>query len=260
MKGFTNRLSRIINPKSKRGLIVAMDHGMALGPMSGIENPGPVFELLEPYTDAWLMTKGMLAHVYQPRGNKGLILRASGAATIAGPDISREGPTADVEDLLALSADAVAASAFIGSDSEHETLRHVARVADQCHRWQVPLVGVMGVGHEKEKTQDARFIALGARVAAEHGADIVKTYYTAEGFEKVTAGCPVPIAIAGGPKCETDEETLAMIRRALDGGAAGIVMGRNIWQSKTPVPLIKAVRALIHEDISLKEAVELLRG
>jgi DhnA family fructose-bisphosphate aldolase class Ia len=233
-----------------------MDHGMALGPMTGIEKPGGVFETLEPYADAWLMTKGIFTHVYQPRGNRGLILRASGGATIAGPDITREGPTASVEELLSLSADAVAVSTYIGTPNEHETLRHLAGVASSCHRWQVPVVGVIGVGKElKEKTQDPKFIALGARVAAEHGADIVKTYYTPTGFDKVTGSCPVPIVIAGGPKCETDEDTLAMIRGALDSGAAGIVMGRNIWQSQRAVALIKVVRAMIHEDLSLQDAV-----
>jgi putative autoinducer-2 (AI-2) aldolase len=260
MKGMTNRLSRILKPENGRGLIVAMDHGMALGPMTGIERPGEVFERLEPHTDAWLMTKGILTHVYQPRGSAGIILRASGGATIAGPDLTHEGITASVEELLSLSADAVACSAFIGSPNEHETLVHMSRVAESCRRWQIPLVGVIGVGKDEEKTQDPRFIALGARVAAEHGADIVKTYYTAEGFEKVTQGCPVPVAIAGGPKCETDEETLAMIRGALDQGAAGIVMGRNIWQSDVAVPLIKSVRAMIHEDAGLKEAVAILRA
>jgi putative autoinducer-2 (AI-2) aldolase len=237
-----------------------MDHGMALGPMTGIERPGEVFDMLEPYTDAWLMTKGVFTHVYRPRGDRGIILRASGAATIAGPDLTREGATATVEELLSLSADAVACSAFIGSPNEHETLRHLAKVAESCQRWQVPLVAVIGVGKDNEKAQDPRFIAMSARVAAEHGADIVKTYYTASGFDKVTGGCPVPIAIAGGPKCDSDEETLAMIRGALDGGAAGIVMGRNIWQSLRPVPLIKAVRAMIHEDLSLDASVAMLHA
>ncbi len=261
MKGKQNRLSRILSPVTGRGLIVAIDHGMALGPMAGIEQPGAVFEMLDPYADAWLMTKGVFSHVYPPRGRRGVILRASGAATITGPDITREGPTASVEELVSLSAGAVAASAYIGTANEHETLRHLSSVAGDCQRWQVPLVGVIGVGKEvKEKAQDARFIALGARVAAEHGADIVKTYYTPESFEKVTGSCPVPIAIAGGPKCETDQDTLAMIRGALDGGAAGIVMGRNIWQSQRAVPLIKVVRAMIHDDISLREAVDRLDG
>jgi putative autoinducer-2 (AI-2) aldolase len=259
MKGKQNRLSRILNPKTGRGLIVAIDHGMALGPMTGIEKPGVVFDMLEPYTDAWLMTKGIFTHVYQPHGDRGIILRASGGATIAGPDITAEGPTASVEELVSLSADAIAVSAYIGSENEHETLRHMAGAAGCCHRWGVPLVGVIGVGKDKEKAHDPKFIALGARVAAEHGADIVKTYYTAKDFDKVTGGCPVPIAIAGGPKCETDEDTLAMIRGALDGGAAGIVMGRNIWQSQRPVALMKIVRAMIHADLALAQAVERLR-
>ena len=259
MKGYQNRLSRILSPKTGRSLIIAIDHGMALGPMTGIEKPGAVFEALEPYTDAWLMTKGIFTHAYQPRGDRGIILRASGGATIAGPDIAAEGPTASVDELLSLSADAVAVSAYIGGPNEHETLRHMASVAGTCRRWQVPLVGVIGVGKEKEKAQDPKFIALSARVAAEHGADIVKTYYTPKDFDKVTGGCPVPIAIAGGPKCETDEDTLAMIRGALDGGAVGIVMGRNIWQSSRPVPLIKVVRAMIHEDLTLDCAISMLR-
>jgi len=258
MKGLKNRLARILSQETGRGLIIAIDHGMALGPITGIENPANVFEILDPYADAWLMTKGIYTHVYQPRGNKGIILRACGAATIAGPDITREGPTASVEELLSLSADAVATSAYIGSSNEHETLRHMASVAESCRRWQVPLVGVVAVGKAREKAQDPKFIALGARVAAEHGADIVKTYYTANDFERVTAGCPVPIAIAGGPKCDTDEDTLAMIRGALDGGAAGIVMGRNIWQSERPVAIIKAVRAMIHDDIALEDAVAMM--
>ncbi len=260
MKGKINRLSRILDPKTGRGLIIAIDHGMALGPMTGIENPGKVFDTLDQYTDAWLMTKGIFTHVYKPRGNKGIILRASGGASIAGPDLTRELSTASVEELLSLSADAVACSAYIGTANEHETLQHMSKVAESCRRWQIPLLGVVGVGKDTEKKQDPRFIALGARVAAEHGADIVKTYYTAMDFDTVTAGCPVPIAIAGGPKCETDEDTLAMIRGALDGGASGIVMGRNIWQSQRPVPLIKAVRALIHENISLEKAVAILNG
>ena len=257
--GKESRLSRIIRPDSGRTLIIAVDHGMALGPMKGIEDLRLVFDTLEAYADAWLMTKGIFTHVYNAGGHSGVILRASGGATIAGPDITREGITASVEELVALSADAVAFSAYIGSENEHDTLQNLARIAEDCRYWQVPLMGVIGVGKDEEKTQDARFIALGARVAAEHGADLVKTYYTPEGFDNVTGGCPVPVAIAGGPKCDTDEDTLGMIRSALDEGAAGIVMGRNIWQSEHPVPLVKAVHALIHQDASIEKAAAILR-
>jgi len=258
MKGKENRLARILNPVTKRSLIVAIDHGMALGPMTGIENPAGVFDLLDPYTDAWLMTKGIFTHVYKPNGQTGIILRASGGATIVGPDITKESITASVEELLSLSADGVACSAFIGSPNEHTTLSAMSLVADSCRKWGIPLVAVIGIGHDKEKSQDARFLALCARVAAEHGADIVKIYYTPVDFDKVIKGCPVPIAIAGGPKCETDADTLKMINGALQDGACGVVMGRNIWQSKHPVPLIKAVRALIHENLPLKEAIDML--
>jgi putative autoinducer-2 (AI-2) aldolase len=259
MPGKTNRLARILSTKTGRGLIVAVDHGMALGPMHGIENLGKVFETLQPYVDAWLMTKGIYTHAYKPDGVTGVILRASGGATIVGPDITREGITSSVEELLMLSADAVAFSTYIGSPNEHETLRNLSMIGETCRRWQIPLVGVTAVGKDKEKAQDPKFIALCARVAAEHGADIVKTYYTETDFDKVTKSCPVPVAIAGGPKCETDDETLGMIRGALDGGAVGIVMGRNIWQSERPLPLIKAVRSMIHDDIGVEEAAAMLR-
>ena len=259
MNAFKNRLSRILRPDSGKGLIIAIDHGMALGPMHGIEDLCSVFDSLEPFADAWVMTKGIFTYAYKPSGNRGIILRASGGATITGPDLTREGITASVEELLALSADAVACSAFIGTPNEHDTLLHMARVAGSCRRWQIPLVAVIGVGKDKEKAQDPKFIALSARVAAEHGADIVKTYYTEDGFDRVTAGCPVPVVIAGGPKCETDQETLAMIHGALEQGARGIVMGRNIWQSEQAVPLIKTVRAMIHSGIGLKEAEDLLK-
>ena len=237
---------------------MAIDHGMALGPMTGIEQPRRVFQALEPHVDAWMMTKGLYTHVYEPSGRAGIILRASGGATIVGPDITNESVTSFVEELPSLSADAVACSAFIGSPNERATLTQMSRVAEACRRWGVPLVGVIGVRHDKEKTRVPRFIALGARVAVEHGADIVKTYYTPDDFAKITRGCPAPILIAGGPKCETDDDTLRMIRGALDSGACGLVMGRNICQSERPIQLIGAARALIHEDASVEKAIALL--
>ena len=204
------------------------------------------------------MTKGLFTHVYEPSGRAAVILRPSGGATIVGPVITNESITSSAEELLSLSADAVACSAFIGSPDERATLTQMSRVTQSCRRWGMPLVGVIGVGHDKEKTQDPRIIALGARVAVEHGADIVKTYYTPDSFGDATRGCPVPILIAGAPKCETDEDTLQMIRAALDGSVSGIVMGRNIWQSERPTHLICAVRALIHEDVSVDKAITLL--
>ena len=194
-----------------------------------------------------------------PAGDPGVILRASGGATIAGPDLTREGQTADAEEALMLGVDAMATTAFIGSEYEHETLIGMAEMATECRQWDLPLLGVIGLGKiNEDKKKDPQFIALGARVGAEHGADIIKTYYTETDFEKVVAGCPVPVMIAGGPKCETDLDTLKMIHGALQGGAKGIVMGRNVWQSPHPTALLSAVYGLIHENMNVKEAADLL--
>lgn len=263
MNGMEWRLRRIMKKETGRSLVVAVDHGMALGPMTGIVDLKKTIRELDATgtIDAWLITKGMFTHAFDPTGQPGVILRASGAATIAGPDLTHEGITASAKEALSLGADAVAVSAFIGSAFEHQTLVDTAAMATACRRYNVPLLGVMGLGKTNEdKKKDPRFIALGARVGAEHGADIIKTYYTETDFDKVVAGCPVPVMIAGGPKCETDLDTLNMIHGALRDGARGIVMGRNVWQSPHPAALLAAVQGLIHEDFSVKEAAELLES
>ncbi|HEX2945891.1 MAG TPA: 2-amino-3,7-dideoxy-D-threo-hept-6-ulosonate synthase [Clostridia bacterium] len=261
MNGMQSRLRRIIRKDTGRSLVIAVDHGMALGPMTGIADLKKTVDELDATgkVDAWLITKGMYTYAFEPAGSPGVIMRVSGAATIAGPDLTHEGITSSVEEALSLGADAVAASAFVGSEYEHDTLADMAKLAIDCRRWNVPLLGVVGLGKTNEdKKKDPRFIALGARVCAEHGADIIKTYYTETDFEKVVAGCPVPIMIAGGPKCETDLDTLNMIYGALQGGAKGIVMGRNVWQSPHPAALMAAVSGLIHENMNVTEASELL--
>jgi len=263
MNGMEARLRRIIRKETGRSLVVAVDHGMALGPMTGIVDLKTTISQLDATNtiDAWLITKGMYTYAFEPAGSPGVIMRASGAATIAGPDLTHEGITSSVKEALCLGADAVAVSAFIGSDFEHQTLVDTAMMANECRKWNVPLLGVMGLGKtNEEKKKDPKFIALGARVGAEHGADIIKTYYTETDFDKVVAGCPVPVMIAGGPKCETDLDTLNMIHGALQNGARGIVMGRNVWQSPHPAALLAAVEGLIHKNLSVKEAAQLLES
>ncbi|BBO82821.1 aldolase [Desulfosarcina ovata subsp. sediminis] len=261
MHGKERRLRRILNKETGRSLVLAVDHGMALGPMTGIVNVAETIRQLDATgkVDCWLMTKGIYNHAFDPAGDPGVILRASGGATIAGPELTREGQTATAKEALHLGVDAVATSAFVGSPYEHETLISMASLSTECRKWDLPLLGVIGLGKTNEdKKKDPKFIALGARVGAEHGADIIKTYYTETDFEKVVAGCPVPIMIAGGPKCETDLDTLKMIHGALQGGAKGIVMGRNVWQSPYPVALLTAVHGLIHENMTVNEAAQLL--
>lgn len=261
MDGLEIRLKRILRSDTGRSLVVAIDHGMALGPMTGIRNVRETVERLDStgLVDAWLLTKGILRYGFEPVGKPGIILRISGGATIAGPELTREGQTATLEEALAAGADAVATSAFIGSPYEHETLVNLANAAGQCRRWNMPLLGVVGLGKiNEDKKKDPKFIALGARVAAEHGADLVKTYYTEEDFDQVVAGCPVPVLIAGGPKCDTDADTLKMVFGAIQGGARGIVMGRNVWQSPHPEALLAAVHGIIHNGLGVREACELL--
>jgi DhnA family fructose-bisphosphate aldolase class Ia len=261
MNGKERRLRRILNRKTGRSLVIAVDHGMALGAMTGIVDVGKTIRDLDGTgkVDCWLMTKGIYTHAFDPAGDPGVILRASGGATIAGPDLTREGQTADAEEALTLGVDAMATTAFIGSEYEHETLIGMAEMATECRQWDLPLLGVIGLGKiNEDKKKDPQFIALGARVGAEHGADIIKTYYTETDFDKVVAGCPVPVMIAGGPKCETDLDTLNMIYGALQGGARGIVMGRNVWQSPHPTALLSSVYGLIHENLNVKEAADLL--
>ncbi|ACV63519.1 Fructose-bisphosphate aldolase [Desulfofarcimen acetoxidans DSM 771] len=263
MNGFQARMKRIFRKGNGKALVLAIDHGMALGPMTGIMDVKSTVKKLDApdLVDAWLLTKGIYVHAFEPVNNPATFLRISGGATIVGPELTREGLTSDVEEALRLGSDATAASAFIGSPSEHETLIQMALAATECHRWNVPLLGVVGLGKiNEEKKKDAKFIGLGARVAAEHGADLVKTYYTEENFDRVVTGCPVPILIAGGPKCDTDRDTLAMIHGAMQNGAAGIVMGRNVWQSPHPEALLAAAHGIIHNNLNVQEAVDLLES
>ena len=242
--------------------MLAVDHGMALGAMTGIVNIADTIRTLDATgkVDCWLMTKGIYTHGFDPAGDPGVILRASGGATIAGPALTHEGQTANAEEALRLGVDAMATTAFVGSEYEHDTLIGMARMATECRKWDLPLLGVIGLGKTNEdKKKDPKFIALGARVGAEHGADIIKTYYTETDFDKVVAGCPVPVMIAGGPKCETELDTLKMLYGALQGGAQGIVMGRNVWQSPNPTAMLSAAYGLIHEGMEVNEAAELLR-
>jgi len=260
MFGKENRLSRIINPQTKRCLAVALDHGMALGPIPGIVKPYKTLELLKDWIDAVLINKGILTTSFVPDGRIGIILRASGGATIEGEDITQEGITSSVEEALRLDADALVMNIFVGSRSEHSTLVGLAKMADECYKWGLPLVGETAVGKDQEKRFDTDYIKLSTRVAAELGADLVKTYYTGERFEEVVEGCPVPILVAGGPCLKTEEQVLRMVYESLQKGAIGIAMGRNIWQSKNPIQMIKALHRIVHQGWSVEKALKETEG
>lgn len=256
--GIENRINKLIKPQTKRAVWLAVDHGYFLGPISKLEEPSKTIEPLVPYTDALMLTRGILRSCLKPELNVPIILRVSGGNSIVGKDLSNEGITTSMKEALRLNVSAVALSIYVGSDHEHQTLINLSQLIDQGQEYGIPVLAVTAVGKELEK-RDARYLGLCCRIAAELGASMVKTYYC-DDFEKVVKGCPVPLVIAGGPKLETELDALQLAHQAISCGAAGVDMGRNIWQSPNPVAMIRTIRSIVHENISLKEAHNLFNS
>jgi len=232
-----------------------MDHGYFQGPIKKLENPHKTLEPLLPYADAVFVTRGIVRSCIDPDKTKPIILRVSGGVTVAGKDLAREGITTSIEEAIRLNSCAVGMSIFVGTDYEHDSLLNLARLVDEGERYGIPVMAVTAVGRELEK-RDVRYLSLACRVAAELGARVVKTYYC-EKFDKVVKGCPVPIVIAGGPKVDTEYEALQFVHAGIEEGAIGVNLGRNIWQNEHPVAMIRAIRAIIHEDATTQQAQEL---
>jgi len=248
--GMKNRMSKIIRPEDGRAVMLAVDHGYFLGPTERLENPSRTIKPLLPYADSLMITRGVLRTSVHPSTDIPIVLRVSGGSSIIGEDLSRESITTSVEDAMKLNACCVALSIFVGSKYEHQTLTNLAKLVDEGERFGIPILAVTDVG--KEMARDHRYLALACRIAAELGAHLIKTYYC-ENFQKIVEGCPVPVIIAGGKKLPNEIDALQLAFDAVDKGAAGVDMGRNIWQSDYPVAMIKAVRAIIHENSNVKE-------
>ena len=256
--GMKNRISKLIKPDTGRAVWLAVDHGYFLGPISKLEKPKKTIDPLLPYSDALMLTRGVLRNCIDADINTPIILRASGGNSIIGKDLSNEGITACMEEAIRLNVSAVALSVYIGSEYEHQTLINLSKLVDKGQRYGIPVLAVTAVGKELEK-RDARYLALCCRICAELGAQMVKTYYCKD-FRKVTNGCPIPVVIAGGPKLNTDLDAFKLAYDAIQQGAVGVDMGRNIWQSKFPVAKIRAVRAIVHENASVKKACDLFNN
>ena len=254
--GMQNRLARIFNPSSGRTVMLAIDHGYFQGPTTGLERVDVNIVPLVPFADALMLTRGMLRTSIPSSANKGIVLRASGGPSIL-KELSNEQIAVDIEDALRLNVAAMAVQVFIGGDFETQSVHNMTRLADLGNRHGIPILGVTAVG--KNMTRDARYFRLACRICAELGAHFVKTYYVAEGFETVSASCPVPIVMAGGKKLP-ELEALEMAYRAVDEGAAGVDMGRNIFQSSAPAAMIQAVGKVVHENAKPKEAYDLYRA
>ncbi len=252
--GLKNRLSRIIKPSTGRTVMLAVDHGYFLGPTSKLENARKTIEPLLPYADALMLTRGILRTSVDAEASVPVVLRVSGGTSIIGKDLANEEITTSMEEAVRLNASAVALSIFVGTDYEHQTLTNLAKLVDKGMELGMPVLAVTAVGKELGK-RDVRFLSLSCRIAAELGASFVKTYYCDQ-FEKVVESCPVPLVIAGGPKLETELDALKLAHEAVQKGAVGVDMGRNIWQSEFSVAMIKAVRAVVHDKHSPEEALE----
>jgi putative autoinducer-2 (AI-2) aldolase len=254
--GLQNRLSRMIKPADGRTVMLAMDHGYFLGPTRRLERPQELIPPLSPYCDALAVTRGILRTCVDPKSDVPILLRVSGGASVLNEDLSNENLTTTFEEIIRLNVAAIALSVFVGAPHEHQSLINLSKLVDEGERYGIPVVSITAVGKEL-KIRDARYLSLACRISAEFGAHMVKTYYC-DGFDKVVDGCPVPIVVAGGPKFETEREALELVYNAIQAGAIGCDMGRNIFQADHPVAMIKAVRSIIHGNATVKEALDIL--
>lgn len=252
--GVENRLSQLIKSDG-HCFFLPIDHGYFQGPTTKLEKPGETIKPLMPYCDALFVTRGVLRSCVDPNNSLPIILRISGGTSMVGKDLANEGITTSIREAIRLNVAAVGISVFIGSDYEKESLLNLSETVNKCEEYGIPVMAVTAVGKELEK-REARYLALACRIAAELGAKVVKTYWC-ENFEKVTAGCPVPIVMAGGPKCETAKEVFDFVHDGIQKGAIGVNLGRNVWQHAHPVAMAKSLRAIIHEDATPDDAQEI---
>lgn len=251
--GMQHRLSRIFAEQSGRTVMLAFDHGYFQGPTSGLERVDLNIVPLIPDADALMCTRGITRAVLPPARTGALVVRASGGASVL-KELSDERIAMDMVDAARIDASAVAVQVFVGGEHETQSVRNMTRLVDAGLQYGIPVLGVTAVG--KELVRDARYLGLATRIIAELGAQMVKTYYCQEGFSSVTAACPVPVIMAGGKKLPV-LEALTMARNAIDEGAAGVDMGRNIFQRQHPGAMLKAIRAVVHDDATPDAAAQI---
>lgn len=252
--GQKNRLAHIFQPRSGRTLMLAFDHGYFQGPTSGLERVDLNIVPLTPYADALMLTRGMLRSTIPPTYAGGIVMRASAGPSILRDEFSDEELAISVEDAVRLNVSAWAIQVFIGGEFETRSVHNLTRLIDMGNAHGIATLAVTAVG--RDMVRDARYIGLATRICAEVGASMVKTYYVPDGFDRVTAACPVPVVMAGGKKL-AELDALKLAWSAVQEGASGVDMGRNIFQSDHPVAMIQAVRAVVHDDAKPEEAHEI---
>ncbi len=251
--GMKNRLARIFNPDSGHTVMLAIDHGYFQGPTTGLERIDVNILPLVPYADTLMLTRGILRSIVPPSVTKPIVLRVSGGSSIL-KELSNEEIAVDIEDSLRLNVCAMAVQVFIGGEYEKQSIMNMTRLIDMGIRYGIPTLAVTAVG--KDMARDARYFRLATRLCAELGAQYIKSYYIEEGFETITSCCPVPIVIAGGKKIP-ELDALTMAYNAIQQGAGGVDMGRNIFQAESPAAMIQAVRTVVHENEKPDKAFDL---
>ena len=251
--GMKNRLSRIFNSRSGRTVMLAIDHGYFQGPTTGLERIDLNILPLVPYADTLMLTRGILRSIVPPTTTNSIVLRVSGGTSIL-KELSNEQIAVDIEESIRLNVCAMAVQVFIGGEFEKESIINMTRMVDIGTRYGIPTLAVTAVG--KDMSRDARYFRLATRICAELGAHYIKTYYIDEGFETVAAACPVPLVMAGGKKIP-EPDALTMAYNAVQQGASGVDMGRNIFQSENPVAMIQAVKAVVHDNETPEKAFDL---
>jgi 3-hydroxy-5-phosphonooxypentane-2,4-dione thiolase len=253
--GMKNRLARIFSRRSGKTVMLAIDHGYFEGPAPGLEQVDQSIVPFVDYADALMVTRGVLRTSIPPSFTQAVVLRATGGPSVL-KELSNERIALDLEDALRLNAAALAVTVFIGGQYETQTVHNMTKLVDLGNRHGVPVLAVTGV--VDESMGDAKYYRMACRICAELGAHFVKTYFV-DDFEPVVSGCPAPVVVAGGKKV-SELDALTMTYRAMQAGAAGMDMGRNIFQSEAPAAMIQAVRAVVHDGESPKKAFELYRS
>ena len=254
--GMKNRLARIFNPATGKTVMLAVDHGYFQGPTTGLERIDVSIVPLVPYSDALMITRGALRTSIPAEMSKPVVLRSTGGQSIL-KELSNELVAVDVQDAIRLNASAMAVQVYIGGEHEHQSIGNLVNAVDAGNQWGIPTLAVTGVG--KELVRDWKYLSLATRICAEMGAHFVKTYFCEKAFARVVAACPVPLVIAGGKKLP-ELDALKMAFEAIDQGAAGVDMGRNIFQCEAPIAMIQAVRSVVHDQEKPEKAYELYRS
>ncbi len=248
--GMKHRLSRIFNPKSGHTVMLAFDHGYIMGATSGLERLDINVPPLAKHADVLMATRGALRTSIDPCNDKAVALRISGGSSVLREDMTLEYLMVDIQEAVRMDVACMAVQCYVGSKNEAQTLKNLNTAVNLGNQYGIPVLGVVGVGKEMERTP--RYFLTAVRMVAEMGAHIVKTYYC-DDFEKIVAACPVPIVVAGGKKIP-EKDALELAYNAISKGAAGVDMGRNVFQAEDPVAMIQAIRKVVHEGETAEEA------